>query len=254
MKKYLLPKEGNFYKANLHCHTTISDGRMTVEETKRDIIYILKKIVDDKRNQYEYLNDALWAYRLGFKTSLGFSPYQLVYGKSCILPVSTLRHAYRAFKRLDLDLWGALNERLLQLEFLNENRLDALERQCCAKKYNKASHDSKISKKQFQTNDEVLRFTLRLHKCPAKPESKWDGPFRVLKVNENGSIMIEKNNGANPITVNGHRLKLYLHHTSSASSVHMLSARHEEVKSISPLNDSSHSHLTPEKGGGFLIV
>lgn len=35
MKKYLLPKDGNFYKANLHCHTTISDGVYTPEETKR---------------------------------------------------------------------------------------------------------------------------------------------------------------------------------------------------------------------------
>ncbi|MBE6143140.1 MAG: PHP domain-containing protein [Erysipelotrichaceae bacterium] len=35
MKKYLLPKEGKFYKANLHMHTTISDGQLTLEETKR---------------------------------------------------------------------------------------------------------------------------------------------------------------------------------------------------------------------------
>ena len=34
MKKYLLPKDGNFYKANLHCHTTLSDGRLTPEEVK----------------------------------------------------------------------------------------------------------------------------------------------------------------------------------------------------------------------------
>ena len=34
MKKYLLPKDGNFYKANLHCHTTISDGCLTPEEVK----------------------------------------------------------------------------------------------------------------------------------------------------------------------------------------------------------------------------
>jgi 3-dehydroquinate dehydratase-2 len=34
MKKYLLPETGNFYKANLHCHTTISDGRKTPEEIK----------------------------------------------------------------------------------------------------------------------------------------------------------------------------------------------------------------------------
>ena len=35
MKKYLLPKEGNFYKANLHSHSTISDGTLTPEELKQ---------------------------------------------------------------------------------------------------------------------------------------------------------------------------------------------------------------------------
>ncbi len=36
MKTYLLPKEGQFYKANLHCHTTFSDGRLTPEEIKEE--------------------------------------------------------------------------------------------------------------------------------------------------------------------------------------------------------------------------
>ena len=35
MKKYFLPKNGNFYKANLHCHTNISDGKLTPEEVKK---------------------------------------------------------------------------------------------------------------------------------------------------------------------------------------------------------------------------
>ena len=34
MKKFLLPENGNFYKANLHVHTTISDGALTPEEIK----------------------------------------------------------------------------------------------------------------------------------------------------------------------------------------------------------------------------
>ena len=34
MKKYLLPNEGNFYKANLHCHSTNSDGKLTPEQIK----------------------------------------------------------------------------------------------------------------------------------------------------------------------------------------------------------------------------
>lgn len=35
MKKYLLPKDGTFYKANLHCHSTVSTGRLTPEEIKK---------------------------------------------------------------------------------------------------------------------------------------------------------------------------------------------------------------------------
>lgn len=34
MKKYLLPKDGNIYKANLHCHSSVSDGKLTPEEIK----------------------------------------------------------------------------------------------------------------------------------------------------------------------------------------------------------------------------
>ena len=34
MRKYLLPKEGQFYKANLHCHSTFSDGQLTIHQIK----------------------------------------------------------------------------------------------------------------------------------------------------------------------------------------------------------------------------
>lgn len=34
MKTYLLPKDGNFYKTNLHCHTNISDGKNSPEQIK----------------------------------------------------------------------------------------------------------------------------------------------------------------------------------------------------------------------------
>ena len=33
-RKYILPEEGRFYKANLHSHTTLSDGHLTLEESK----------------------------------------------------------------------------------------------------------------------------------------------------------------------------------------------------------------------------
>ena len=35
MKKYLLPRDGQFYKANLHCHSTVSDGKLPPEIVKK---------------------------------------------------------------------------------------------------------------------------------------------------------------------------------------------------------------------------
>ena len=36
MRKYLLPEEGNFYKTALHCHSTVSDGKLTPAELKAE--------------------------------------------------------------------------------------------------------------------------------------------------------------------------------------------------------------------------
>ena len=34
IRKYLLPQAGNFYKANLHSHSTITDGKLAPQEMK----------------------------------------------------------------------------------------------------------------------------------------------------------------------------------------------------------------------------
>ena len=34
MRKYLISEQGSFYKANLHCHSTLSDGKLSPEEIK----------------------------------------------------------------------------------------------------------------------------------------------------------------------------------------------------------------------------
>ncbi|GJW06816.1 reverse transcriptase domain-containing protein [Tanacetum coccineum] len=99
-----------------------------VEVSNRGLKRILERTVGENRASWsDKLDDALWAFRTAFKTPIGCTPYQLVYGKSCHLPVELEHKAYWALKHVNFDIKTAGDHRKLQLNELNELRDQAYE-------------------------------------------------------------------------------------------------------------------------------
>ncbi|XP_057719643.1 uncharacterized protein LOC130934070 [Arachis stenosperma] len=159
------------------------------------------------------LNRTNWvvtAYRTTFKTPIGKSPFQLLYGKSCHLPVKLEHKAYWATKLLNLDSQAAGEKRLLQLNELDEFRLEAYENAKIYKEKAKRWHDKRISKKEFKPGLQVLVYNSRLKVFPGKLKSKWTGPYLVTKVLPYGSLELLNEATKDIFTANGHRAKHYL--------------------------------------------
>nr|GFA73791.1 reverse transcriptase domain-containing protein [Tanacetum cinerariifolium] len=180
-----------------------------VEVTNRELKRILERTVRENCALWsDKLEDALWAFHTAYKTSIGCTPYRLVYEKACHLPLEIEHKAYWALNHTNFDLKTAGDHRKFQLNELNELRDQAYENSLIYKERTKKLHDDKIKNRIFNVGDQVLLFNSRLKIFSGKLKSRWSGPFIISEIYPYGTTKLIHPDGCN-FKVNCHRLKHY---------------------------------------------
>nr|GFB42056.1 reverse transcriptase domain-containing protein [Tanacetum cinerariifolium] len=157
-----------------------------VEVLNRGLKRILKRTVGENRASWsDKLDDALWAFRTAYKIPIGCTPYKLVYGKTCHLPIELEHKAYWALKHANFDLQTVGDHKKVQL---NEFHDQAYENPLIYKEKTKRIHDLKIKDRVFNIGDRVLLFNSRLKIFSSKLKSRWSGPFTISHVFSYGTV------------------------------------------------------------------
>eukprot|EP00253_Pinus_taeda_P003870 PITA_03870 len=144
-----------------------------VEVTNMALESILTKVVSmSKKGWVERLVEATSAYNTNWKTTTGFTSYELIYGKNALMSIYFEYNTLRMEAQLDLDLSHAQKEILFQLNGLDEFRMY----------------------KDFN----------------CKLMTRFLGPYVVERCHNNGSVQIRTiDEEAIPLLANGHQLKMY---------------------------------------------
>ncbi|CAM8987133.1 unnamed protein product [Rhodiola kirilowii] len=136
------------------------------------------------------------------------SPFRLIYGKTCHLPIELEYKALWAIRVLNMNMKAAEDKRLLQLNELDEIRLDSYENARIYMERMKKWHDKRIVHREFNEGERVLPYNGGLRLFPGKLRTKWSGMYTVERVYPDGHVELSIE-GGKYMVVNGQRLKHY---------------------------------------------
>ena len=164
----------------------------------------------------EYLNDVLWADRITVRKSTGFSPFKLVYGRKCLLPIEIIFSTWQIMEAQTPRTTQELsNLRVTQVTQSARERDMAIENLKKSRLSNKAWFDrsKRLRPKTaiIHENDLVLLHDTKLdNQYTDKLADQWGGPYRVQKILDGGAYVLEELDGAKlDRTYAGNRLKRY---------------------------------------------
>uniref|UniRef100_A0A2N9GPI5 RNA-directed DNA polymerase n=1 Tax=Fagus sylvatica TaxID=28930 RepID=A0A2N9GPI5_FAGSY len=159
-----------------------------VEAANKNVKKILSKMTETYKDWHEHLPYALCAYRTSVRTSVGATPYSLVYGMEAVLPVEVEIPSLRILSQTQLEEAEWAQARYEQLNFIDEKRLAAL---CHGQLYQRRierAYNKKARPRTFQPGDLVLKKrNMALSDPRGKFAPSYEGPYVVKKAFSGGA-------------------------------------------------------------------
>ncbi|RVW68632.1 Retrovirus-related Pol polyprotein from transposon 17.6 [Vitis vinifera] len=151
-----------------------------IEAANKNIKRILRKMVETSRDWSEKLPFALWAYRTSFRTSIGATPYSLVYGMEAILLVETEMGSLRVALEQQISEAEWAQARFDQLNLLDERRLRVADHVQAYQRKMALAFKKRVKPRPLQKGDLVLRILRGLIGDPrGKFRPSWSGPYVI---------------------------------------------------------------------------
>ena len=128
--------------------------------------------------------------------------------KKLLYPYIFRQHTSEIAHVLKIDTSETKNERMFQLQKLEEDRIIAIQHQEAHKQQKKAWHERNIKTNNISVGDLVLLYDSKISGKPCKLETTWMGPYIIEDLNSNGLVRLKTLQGqVFPKVVNGVRLK-----------------------------------------------
>ncbi|WRX30655.1 Reverse transcriptase/retrotransposon-derived protein [Theobroma cacao] len=212
IKKLPLPTSVNGFGSFLG-HATL-DWNLLYELMCDASLYVVEAILAQQKEKIFHpiyyanktLNDAQLNYTIAEKKLLAI---MFAFDKFCSYLMGTKMSMGWQYltKTRDASQQHSKEKCLLQLNEMDEFRLQAYESANIYKEKTKRWHDKKIIKCSFQPSQHVLLYNSQLRFSSGKLKSRWSVPFVVTKVFPHVAVELSKENRT--FKVNGQRLEHY---------------------------------------------
>ncbi|XP_070014241.1 uncharacterized protein [Nicotiana sylvestris] len=168
-------------------------------------------MIQSSRQWHEKLPFALLGYRTTVRTSVGATPYLLVYGIEAVIPAEVEIPSLQIIVEVEIENSEWVKARLEQLTLIDEKRMAVvchgqLYEQRMARAYNK-----KVRPRIFEMGQLVLRRILPHHQeAKGKFAPNWKGPYIIRKILPRGALYLGDIEGNDPeVALNVDAVKRY---------------------------------------------